>query len=420
MNAGKQVAESCNCCFLPETVRDDTSYQRLSSELNESQNKAIHACLSTLHCNHNSKVKLIRGPPGTGKTKTLATLLFALMKMKYRILVCAPTNVAIKEVASRVLSIVKESLGGESGNLFCSAGDMLLFGNNERLKVDEDIEDVYLDYRVQQLTECLAPFSGLSSCLQSMIDLLKHCVSCYHIYINNELTKQKKNGDELKPKSFPEFLRESFLSTASPLRCCISILCTHITKSVILEQNYQNLVCLHKALESFQDLLFHNNFPSEGLEKLFSNTEIPENSSWSFKDAAYELYKKRNECLSALITVKDSLGRYKFIKSFNDKAIREFCFQTSSLIFCTACSSYKLHSVAMKPLDILVIDEAAQLKECESLIPLQLRGISHAILVGDECQLPSMVESNVCSRYHAYARIYSSFSKFTTPTYLYC
>ncbi|KAI3778696.1 hypothetical protein L2E82_08079 [Cichorium intybus] len=40
-------------------------------------------------------------------------------------------------------------------------------------------------------------------------------------------------------------------------------------------------------------------------------------------------------------------------------------------------------------------DEAAQLKEAESTIPLQLRGIKHAILIGDECQLPATVKSNV-------------------------
>ena len=47
-------------------------------------------------------------------------------------------------------------------------------------------------------------------------------------------------------------------------------------------------------------------------------------------------------------------------------------------------SSFKLHRVAMEPLTVLVIDEAAQLKEYESIIPLQLPGVKHAILVGDE------------------------------------
>jgi superfamily I DNA and/or RNA helicase len=49
------------------------------------------------------------------------------------------------------------------------------------------------------------------------------------------------------------------------------------------------------------------------------------------------------------------------------------------------------------PLEFLVIDEAAQLKECESAIPLQLPGLRHAILIGDERQLPAMVKSEVQS-----------------------
>lgn len=36
------------------------------------------------------------------------------------------------------------------------------------------------------------------------------------------------------------------------------------------------------------------------------------------------------------------------------------------------------------------------------MTPMLLPGISQAILVGDECQLPSMVRSNVCSHYQAY------------------
>jgi superfamily II DNA or RNA helicase len=136
-----QVEENCYYCS-PKTdaLRDDETYQRLSSELNESQNKAICACLSSFHCNHKSTVDLIWGPPGTGKTKTLGTLLFSLFKMNCRTLVCAPTNVAIKEVASRVLSMVRESFERNSDALFCNLGDMLLFGNHERLKVGAEID----------------------------------------------------------------------------------------------------------------------------------------------------------------------------------------------------------------------------------------------------------------------------------------
>nr|KYP36814.1 Helicase sen1 [Cajanus cajan] len=355
-----EVEECGSCGSLPDDLRDDPSYQRLLSELNESQNKAISACLSGLNCNHNSAVKLIWGPPGTGKTKTLGTLLFALLRMNYRVLVCAPTNVAIKEVASRVLAIVKESHIKESGDLFCTMGDLLLIGNNERLKIGEDIQDIYLDHRVELLKQCFASSTGLRSCVNSIMDLLENCVSYYHIFVEDELKKEMSVH-----KSFLDFLRERFCFQASPLKSCISIMCTHVA------------IC-------------------HLLEMLFFYPELPEKLSQSRDAAIYQLHQKRAECLTALITVKASPDSFIWKKYSNMNFVREFCFRTSKLIFSTVAGSYKLHSLYTKPLNFLVIDEAAQLKDCESITPMLFPGISHAILVGDECQLPSMVRSNVC------------------------
>ncbi|PNX72733.1 regulator of nonsense transcripts-like protein, partial [Trifolium pratense] len=391
--------KNCECISPADTILDDRSYQILTSGLNESQNNAIRDCLSGIHCSHSSTVKLVWGPPGTGKTKTLGTLLYVLMKMRYRILVCAPTNVAIKEVASRVLRVVRESLGSQVGDLACSPGNILLFGNNEKLDVGgEDIEDIFLDSRVQQLRKCLSPYTGWRHCFDSMINLLKYCVSDYQMF-ENEIIRLKKSGIKgYTCKSFPEFLREKFRSRALQLKDCISMLCTHVPKCLILEHNYRNLVCLNETLESFQILLSQEHLSSDELKTLFRNLEMPEDSSWYSKNAAAQnMFKKRNQCLSALETAKDSLDRLELKRFTDDHSVRDFCFENASVIFCTTSSSFRLHKVSMKPINLLVIDEAAQLKECESVIPLQLPEISHAILVGDECQLPAMVRSNVCS-----------------------
>ncbi|KAF7827415.1 recBCD enzyme subunit RecB, P-loop containing nucleoside triphosphate hydrolase [Senna tora] len=435
MYAGEQRKESCDqCSTQTDASRDDKFYLTSSSILNDSQHKAISACLSSLCCNHKSTIELIWGPPGTGKTNTLGTLLFALLKLKHRILACAPTNVAIKEVASRVLSMVRKSSDRESDGLFCSMGDMLLFGNHERLKVGADIEEIYLDYRVKQLTKCFAPSTGWNYSFTSMIDLLQNCISHYEIFTENELKgnenidvgEHEKINDEKHSscrngsrKSFLEFLSERFDTIASPLKHCIYILCTHISKSYLLEHNFQNLVCLIEELDSFKALLFQSNIHCEELEEVFSLPESPENPTGSFVGAAHLLYKKRTECLCALRILKDSLGQLNLPNFLNEDAIKEFCFQTSLLIYSTASSSYKLHSVSMKtPLNILVIDEAAQLKECESIIPLLLPGINHAILVGDECQLPAMVESNVSYKAGFGRSLFERLSSLNHPKHL--
>ncbi|KAJ7960007.1 p-loop nucleoside triphosphate hydrolase superfamily protein [Quillaja saponaria] len=97
-----------------------------TADLNESQEKAVLSCVSMRECRHGDTFKLIWGPPGTGKTKTVAVLLFSLLKLKGRTLTCVPTNTTVMEVAARLLRIVKESL--EFG--MYGLGDIVLFGNS--------------------------------------------------------------------------------------------------------------------------------------------------------------------------------------------------------------------------------------------------------------------------------------------------
>ncbi|XP_030959976.1 helicase sen1-like isoform X1 [Quercus lobata] len=377
--------EDCELCSAQSDGSwDEKLAMSITSKLNESQNNAILACLRKMHCNHKLSVELIWGPPGTGKTKTIGTLLFTLLRMGYRTLTCAPTNVAIKEVASHVLKLVKESVKTNIGTdaLFCSLGDILLFGNKKRLKVVSDMEIINLDYRVKKLRQCLGPLTGWRHCFTSMIDLLEDCVSQFHIFLDNET-----DGGEGKCKSFLDFLRKRFLATSSPLKNCLLDFCTHLPKNYILEHNFQNIFSLIDLLKSFETLLFKDDVESEALEELFSHSEVGQ-------DIPFPLYVRRKECLSLLKELQGSFNELDLPSSMNKWSIMDFCFKSASLIFCTASSSYMLHSVEMDPLNILIIDEAAQLKECESTIPLQLPGLRHAILVGDEHQLPAMITSN--------------------------
>ncbi|KAK8583040.1 hypothetical protein V6N13_069804 [Hibiscus sabdariffa] len=406
------VAESCGLCSS-EIVGNwiENFLSSLLSQLNESQNKSIVSCLNKMQCNHKSHVELIWGPPGTGKTKTVSVLLFALFRMKYRTLACAPTNVAITEVASRVLKLVKEANKTcfVADDQFCHLGDILLFGGKERLKVDSKIEEIFLDYRVECLTKCFGPLGWLH-CFTSMITFLEDCVSQYHIYLENELKKEREHHGEVENqekedcsetdckkgihKSFLEYTRERFATMALPLRECVSTLHTHMPKIYFEEHNFEDLETLLGLLDSFETLLFSDGIASEELELVLHSKDyklLPQNCCGPY----HLLCSIRSQCLSVLRALRDSLSELKLPSAMDKAPIVQFCFQSASLFFSTACCSYKLYDIRMKPLNVLVIDEAAQLKECESAIPMQLHGIVHSVLIGDEWQLPATVLSNV-------------------------
>nr|GEX60003.1 UvrD-like helicase, ATP-binding domain, P-loop containing nucleoside triphosphate hydrolase [Tanacetum cinerariifolium] len=121
------VKRSCNIC--------STGYDSILSQydpyllvnLNESQRAAITVALCKTQCCHVSTVEQIWGPPGTGKTMTVSVFLFILLQMYRRTLVCAPTDVAIIQLASCVLRLVRESckITTASGDYFYPVGDVV-------------------------------------------------------------------------------------------------------------------------------------------------------------------------------------------------------------------------------------------------------------------------------------------------------
>ncbi|KAI3849020.1 hypothetical protein MKX03_011463 [Papaver bracteatum] len=404
--SNSMVEEVCNFCSLQDySTWDEQLGRRLSLVLDESQATAVLNSISVALCNHKSSIKLIWGPPGTGKTKTLSILLYTLLSKGCRTLACAPTNVAVKEVALRVLKLVKDPYHMDPGKdeLLCTMGDLLLFGSKNRLEVFDDLEAIYLDHRVDRLVDCFAPQNSWKNCFITMINFLEDCVAQYHLLENESVGKAKtsvrNDSTSMVPNSFLGFIRDRYRAVVSPLKRCISDLCTHLPKRFLLQHNFESMVCLLSLLDSFGSLLSQNDANDKEIETLFTHREFVDSfhkleiEACTSRNSA-QLYKIRNECIDTLRSLCHSLS-HVLPESMNKSLVWQFCFQSASLIFCTASSSYTLHRVEMDPLNLLVIDEAAQLRECESVIPMQLKGIRHAILIGDERQLPAMVASKV-------------------------
>jgi ATP-dependent RNA/DNA helicase IGHMBP2 len=70
----------------------------LDASLNESQREAVRFTLSA------RDVAVIHGPPGTGKTTTLVELIRQAVRRGDKVLVCAPSNLAVDNLLERLLS----------------------------------------------------------------------------------------------------------------------------------------------------------------------------------------------------------------------------------------------------------------------------------------------------------------------------
>jgi senataxin len=434
-----------------------------SYNLNESQENAIVSCIGLSECQHQSTVKLIWGPPGTGKTKTVGLLLFSLLKLKCRTLTCSPTNIAVLQVTSGLLKLVTDSLEYDTYGL----GDVVLFGNGGRMKIsdNDDLEDIFLDHRVEVLYLCFAPSTGWKHTVDSMINLLEDPEHQYRRYLenmkkeneggdrddemiefqemnsnkekdevvreqnqkgrnsrkvlkkillqalkDNKKTEKKKQkvsyhqdklpkclgkGDQYGKENkednilpFEEFVKKRFKILSEKLDFLIFGLYTHLPTSVISLEVVKNMIKALDSLSCLKTLLNGVSLGDGGLELDINDFENEESSACQYS----RLATKRKDCIQILNSLPRSFDVPNIFESYQ---VRNFCLENACLIFCTASSSAMLHTEGMKPIKLLVVDEAAQLKECESTIPLQLSGLRHAVLIGDERQLPAMVQSQV-------------------------
>ncbi|KAL1197107.1 putative helicase MAGATAMA 3 [Cardamine amara subsp. amara] len=426
-----------------------------ATKLNSSQEAAILGCLKTRNCNHKKSVKLIWGPPGTGKTKTVATLLSALLKLKCKTVVCAPTNTAIVAVALRLLALSKETIvcaptnsaivevASRFPSLFMETstlerttygmGSIILSGNRERMGIAKNsiLLDVFLNHRIDKLGRLFSSSSGWEKSLESIIDFLENTEAKYEQHVHEleeeierikedekkkqedekkkkeaekkkkEVERKKEQGAEKKKKevekkeevekrkkqkvinipTFGEFVKKKFNGLSVVLEAYMVDLHTHLPKSKISSKDVKKIIAARQAIRRVRYFLNDNSSRDDFKKGKFR----------------YNIFNRfiSVDALEALCLLPKCFGN-PGLGSFEDT--RKFCLQNADIIFCTASGVANMTPSRIGSVDLLVVDEAAQLKECESVAALQLSGLRHALLIGDEYQLPAMVHNEECEK----------------------
>lgn len=173
-----------------------------------------------------------------------------------------------------------------------------------------------MDYRVERLQECFNPFTGWRHCFASMTDFLEDCI----------LQFQDVDNDDM---SFLKFVQTRFKVIASSLRDCISIFCTHVSRSV-LKYNFENMSCLMSLIDSFQSLLFENWVESEELERVFSSDLYA--CGGSLFNKYEELLMTKNDCIVVLKSVQQSMDLLGLPQTTNKRTICEFLFSECFIV----------------------------------------------------------------------------------------
>ncbi|CAL5069574.1 unnamed protein product [Urochloa decumbens] len=481
MNEDTSTSSQLSRCFPDQSI-DDLGLEKFM--LNSSQLNAVVDCFPVTG-NFSPSVKLIWGPPGTGKTKTISTLLWTMLLSRHRTVTCAPTNTAVLDVASRIVKLVHESPA--SRGIFLS--DIVLFGNKRRMKIEEDndLSAVFLSSRIGRLSQCFAK-KPWRLCLCSLLHFLQKSVKEQHqLYTERILAKIKENEGENAEKNhnedcrvtctegkdqnkdicdtvgvayddeddgydneeeesddeedccesegvesdnaddgcdsesskqtlvilpLKEYARATYNELAVDLFRCMEVLQTDFPREPTMAQSFQCMTevaelldILHTHINSDDDDVWFDVLLEEHIKQDSDPLKWPDllASVRTEKCAKLKFRKARSLCIQELQYLSEYLelpfwANCFYLSADHMRDIRMYLLQRTKCVLCTVCSSFSLYNVPLdkgtSPLQMLIVDEAAQLKECESLIPMLLPGIRQAIFIGDECQLPALISQN--------------------------
>ncbi|RRT41831.1 hypothetical protein B296_00055362 [Ensete ventricosum] len=302
--------------------------------LNQSQTDAILSCISARQCRKKKSINLIWGPPGTGKTKTISGLVWLLDLLSCRTLICAPTNTAVKEVALRLLKLVKQF----SGNSRCRLGDVVLCGNEQRMRINDGLQDVFLDFRVKRIQESFAQKTGWKHCLSSMLEFFEDGVSLYRKFLHGrkvsegdkDISEEKEVGYDDKMFSvdklgndvedFLSFARRKFRVLSKQICSCFEMLYLHIPRAALSESNCKVFLILFDLLKEFDKLLFKVDAGSK-LEEIFRSRaeKVEDSSSKEMLDfgaaTSFMVRRTRASCCETLRALERSLKQLPSISS---------------------------------------------------------------------------------------------------------
>ncbi len=344
----------------PQELQQDSTLKPFSFEkeavlfsLDPSQYVAVKKFLELEQGLH-----IIEGPPGTGKTTTVTKLLGALQLDDERVLVCAPSNKAVHILAERfiqqhpnvpviLVGVEKKlPLDGSLNNIFLNSWCL------QKLMVLREFKTILFEYQPHKLAHGNIKFLPIR--IASACDALKATSKRFSLLVEN--------------------IKMYRLSFFEDLEHTLNLILENIKK-------YRHLIS-SQTPDTWKEVSHYAE-----MQNASTTCEIP------------KLVSNARMLLSHIATSLSSLETTleKAAQDGSKMGLEKQLLDHAQIIFATLSVSGQHRFKTMEPIDTLIVDEAGQAVEAETLIALKTRP-KKCLLIGDIKQLPATVISQKAER----------------------
>lgn len=344
----------------------------------------------------------IWGPPGTGKTKTLATILNLLIKAGQRVLLVANTNVAVDE-------ILKKFIGNKENSSIIEAGKIVRLGIST--VQDESFDGLLIEKIVEKQ---IAEITRRTKELQVQIDSAQVTISRYekaaeksfstkaltetHICKRRQLENQIQSllnrmtaiRAELDQNAIMVASRYQLLEktrTSNRLKRMLSGLNVEQIDAEIKSINNRQEI-LKLKLQSLQseinDILREKDMLSEKIKELRDASQVKLDGMTTVEALRQRIHELSREAESKRQEIR--------LVQTNVQTMKEGIFRNALVIGSTVARACLDPKIIRRKFDVLIVDEAS-MASLPSLFFLTGLCSSHYVVSGDFRQLSPILVS---------------------------
>ncbi|KAM0915362.1 hypothetical protein ACQ4PT_010903 [Festuca glaucescens] len=375
-----KIKSHCNLCNNQSDLTDTASnYLTLS----KSQLAIAKSLSLAVQCTHKNVLKMVIGPPRSGKTRILVAILHLLYQFDFRVLVCVPQKTGTFQLWKTL-----EASG-------YPINDIIVLDSLKGIRLPKKFHQTCLHTKSREFRTCLVMARQWIEEMKMLLQLMVYCPSsCNHV------PKDGRCSHSGLPLFTRKLYRKAFLPLAIDLRKCLIELTEKYSKMYLPNNNKTDIGIVLNLLEAFENLLFNETPSEEHIQRAFGYLpplpiaeKLIQVTSGSFGHA---LAKQMNDARLKFANLLQNFGKSLVVPKFgNIKEAECYCIAHSRVVIGTPQSIFQLYAMKIKSINVLVVDDAAKVKESDLIVSLCI-SLKHVLLFGDIRTSPPMVKSKVC------------------------